>query len=160
MSYPNTFYEKRLAKASDPREAVWAADPEQWAAVKLESTTICTQYIHPGDRVLDAGCGIGELVECLPPNTDYYGIDYCGGFIQVARERYPDYRFAVCDLLDLSGFTDGSFDLVICRTVEGVLGEVWPGVLTELRRIGRRVLVFRARLLVGDTLETVKVFTE
>lgn len=158
MPYPPEFYEQRLAASRDPRSAVWDGTKEQWERVRQETEVICRRYVLPGNRVLDAGCGIGELVECLPADVDYTGIDYCCGFIEAARKRYPTRRFEVVDLLQLDAWEAGPFDLVICRTVEGVVGEgAWPGVMEALLRKAPRVLVFRAMLVEGETLKTVQI---
>jgi SAM-dependent methyltransferase len=144
---PN-FYECRLAEASDPRVAVWSGAEAFWEQAKQESAEICRQYLQPGMKVLDAGCGIGELVECLPPGIHYLGIDFCPGFVQKAKERYPDRAFEVCDLRDLSRFTDKEFDIVILRTMEGTIkrlsSQAWESVLRGLHRIGQQVLYFQA----------------
>jgi 2-polyprenyl-3-methyl-5-hydroxy-6-metoxy-1,4-benzoquinol methylase len=158
------FYQERLNKCkNDPQRAVWEGSQEDYARVKKESIEICREYVKPGMRVLDAGCGIGELTECLPGGIEYLGIDFCEGFVEVARKRYPNYKFEVCNLLDLSRFTDDSFHLAICRTVEGVVSgqepNAWDKIIAGLSRIAVILLIFRARQEVGDTLKTVEVLS-
>jgi len=165
------FYEERLRGTNDPRNAVWAADERDYERVAKESTEICLEYVKPRMDILDAGCGIGELTECLPQcwlqNMGHYGrqhtglylgIDFCDGFIKVAKKRYPNFSFAVWDLLDLDCFSDGQFNLAICRTVQGVAGDDWEQILRNLTRVARKVLVFRAMLKSGETLKTVEVY--
>ena len=68
--------------------------------------------IKAGDRVLDIGCGPGELLGRAPP-IDYCGIDISQSYIDEAVKRYgPRGRFlirsATSDVSDL-----GRFDLAI-----------------------------------------------
>lgn len=153
MPYDPDFYERRLAAANDPRKAVWDGTAAEWAKAKRETTDILATYLRSGMRVLDAGCGIGELVECLPPGIYYTGIDYCKGFVETARQRYPGRRFEVDNLLDLSSFAE-QFDVCVCRTVEGVIGDrAWPGIAANLLKLAPRVLVFRVADCMADTIQ-------
>lgn len=161
MTYDVQFYEDRLQNSkNDPQRAVWKATKSQYAAVKKESTEICAKYISPSTRILDAGCAIGELTECLPEKFGgYLGIDFCNGYIEVAKERYPKFDFLVCNLLHLTPFRKNQFDLAICRTIQGIITEqsVWRNIVNGLLRIATQVLVFRATLVRGDTLKSVEV---
>ncbi len=162
MKISAEFYQKRLdASPDNPQKAVWDGTQEQWDQVREESIEVCHKYIVPGDSVLDAGCGIGELVECLPQRIIYLGVDFCLGFIEVAKTRYPGYSFQVCNLLDLSEIASNSFDWAVCRTVEGVAKnqekDAWGKITKELLRIAGKLLVFRAMLEPRETLSTVEV---
>jgi cyclopropane fatty-acyl-phospholipid synthase-like methyltransferase len=161
MPHDASFYEDRLAKEKDPRMAVWDATEEDYARCKRETIEILKPHVKPGMWILDAGCGIGELLECLgelPFHVNYLGIDYCGGFIETARKRYRHGWFEQCDLLDLSKLELTSFDLVICRTVEGVVGsKAWGSVIKALLALAPKILVFRAMLADGEMANTVEV---
>ena len=97
----------------------------------------------------------------MPQEVDYLGVDFCLGFIEVAKTRYPGYNFWVCNLLDLSEFDINSFDWAICRTVEGVAKnqekDAWGKITKELLRIASKLLAFRAMLEPRETLSTVEV---
>jgi SAM-dependent methyltransferase len=45
---------------------------------------------QPGDRVLDIGCGPGDVVGYLPPGVGYVGFDESEPYIRAARERFGD----------------------------------------------------------------------
>ena len=64
-----------------------------------------------GGRVLDAGCGHGRYSELLQgAGFEYLGIDLSPKMIELARGGYPDAKFEVGDMYDLSRF--GTFDAI------------------------------------------------
>jgi SAM-dependent methyltransferase len=66
-----------------------------------------------GDRILDIGCGPGELVRYLPP-VDYCGFDYSEDYIAHARERFGDRaRFFHDDVAHFGRLGLGPFDVVV-----------------------------------------------
>ncbi len=99
------------------------------------------RLIRPGERVLDLGCGTGDLLAYL------IGAMGCSG---TGVERDPD---AVLDVIgrgvplieldldtELSEFGDDSFDeVVLSRTLQAVMKP--REVLLQMRRIGRRMIV-------------------
>ncbi len=40
-----------------------------------------------GDRILDIGCGPGDILDSPPP-VDYYGFDLNDAYIRFARRKY------------------------------------------------------------------------
>lgn len=62
---------------------------------------------EPGDRLLDFGCGTGELCELLLPDVDYVGYDWATGMVIRAGREHPGRRFQ-------SWQPTGVFDLVAC----------------------------------------------
>ena len=99
------------------------------------------QMVEPGARVLDIGCGDGELLAAMRPSVGV-GIDLSDSLIGEARRRFPDLRFVHgCgeDVYDLSD----TFDYVI---ISQTLGEVYD-VQTLLHAV-QRVCHARTRLLI------------
>ncbi len=43
--------------------------------------------LRPSDNLLDYGCGTGRLVEFVPPDVSYVGVDRSAGMIEKAKER-------------------------------------------------------------------------
>jgi SAM-dependent methyltransferase len=70
----------------------------------------------PGNRVLDVGCGPGNIARYLlakRPDIDLLGIDGAPNMVELARKNCPTARFHVGDARDLASFT-GPFDAVVC----------------------------------------------
>ena len=88
--------------------------------------------------LLEIGCGNGYgaflLHRRLP--RSYVGLDVMEEQVGIARQRYPEYQFLVQDATDLSGFPEGSKDVVI---IFGVLHHIprWRQVIDEVRRVLR-----------------------
>jgi len=71
-----------------------------------------------GTRVLDVGCGNGRLLKILAEqNIKYVGVDQSESLIKICQEKYPEYKFAVQDILNLGALADFDFDYVFCIAV-------------------------------------------
>ncbi|HEV7254286.1 MAG TPA: class I SAM-dependent methyltransferase [Mesorhizobium sp.] len=70
-----------------------------------------------GKSVLDLGCGIGRMARALAPDVGrVVGCDISEEMVRVARTRsadLPNAEFRRTSGLDLAGFGDASFDLVL-----------------------------------------------
>jgi SAM-dependent methyltransferase len=65
-------------------------------------------------RVLDVGCGLGDLYGYLQTQdipTTYTGYDLLPDMIERARQRYPQVRFEIRDVLQ--GLGEESFDYIL-----------------------------------------------
>ena len=91
----------------------------------------------PGQRVLDAGCGVGwgsELLR-LAGAESVVGVDLSEEALADARRRAPECEFVPGDLQKLP-FPDGGFDVVVCmEALEHT--EDTGGTLDELARVLR-----------------------
>ena len=63
--------------------------------------------------VLDVGCGLGSIIDFLPKDVEYHGIDMLEDIIDIARENHPNAKFEVADILDYK--TEEKYDSVICN---------------------------------------------
>jgi SAM-dependent methyltransferase len=103
--------------------------------------------VAPGQRVLEVGCGQGDLLAALEPAFGV-GVDFSKEMLGRARRRHPRLRFIQADVhaLDLTGET---FDAVV---VSDVVNDLWDVevVLRQLRRFmrphSRLILNFYSRL--------------
>jgi ubiquinone/menaquinone biosynthesis C-methylase UbiE len=101
-----------------------------------------------GKRILDAGCGNGNLLNCISEQKyqSAIGIDRSQQFLDAARANIPDdrVRFVCSDLLEPLPFENRSFDVVYSVFVLNELPAV-EGHIAELSRVldseGRLLLV-------------------
>jgi len=83
-------------------------------------------------RVLELGCGTGELLNELRPSYGV-GIDISPAIIKIAETRYPNLTFLTGDVNDLGFLSDDSFDYIILSDIVGYLEDV-QACLEGLRR--------------------------
>ncbi len=109
--------------------------------------------IRPGMKVLDIGCGTGELcIELAKAGCDVYGIDYSNQGIELAKKNKMQLsanlktrvNFSVMDAGDMK-FSDNFFDRIVCIDVfEHIHEEPLQRVIQEMTRVikpkGRIVL--------------------
>jgi arsenite methyltransferase len=95
--------------------------------------------IHPGERVLDIGCGTGRLAAVVAdgvgPQGRVIGIDPAPTRIDLAQ-RLGDARleFRVGHAEDLAAFEDESFEVVYMNSVLNSLSDR-PSAMAEVRRV-------------------------
>jgi demethylmenaquinone methyltransferase / 2-methoxy-6-polyprenyl-1,4-benzoquinol methylase len=90
--------------------------------------------VRPGDRVLDACCGTGDLaVAARAAGGEVTGVDFSERMLDRARRKAPELRWVAGDMLALP-FPDASFDAATVgfgvRNVEDL-----EAGLRELRRV-------------------------
>jgi demethylmenaquinone methyltransferase/2-methoxy-6-polyprenyl-1,4-benzoquinol methylase len=119
----------RIAPVYDAMNRVMTAGLDQrWRRITARSV------VHPGDRVLDAACGTGDLaIADRKAGGEVVGLDFAERMLQRARRKDPLVEWVRGDILRLE-FEDGSFDVVTVgfgiRNVEDLAAG-----LAELRRV-------------------------
>lgn len=69
-------------------------------------------------RVLDVGCGNGRLLEIIgKKKIIYLGVDNSQNIINIAKAKYPNYKFVLGNILELSQLPDINFNYVFCVAV-------------------------------------------
>jgi SAM-dependent methyltransferase len=113
-------------------EAIWPQEEAFFARYRLPD----------GARVLDVGCGTGEISARIArryPGAHVTGVDVLEGPLAIARTRYPDVaarlRFEPGDAFHLR-YPEASFDLAVCRHMLQAVPDA-EKVLAELRRVTR-----------------------
>jgi demethylmenaquinone methyltransferase / 2-methoxy-6-polyprenyl-1,4-benzoquinol methylase len=121
----------RIAPVYDAMNRVMTAGLDQrWRRITAEAV------VRPGDAVLDACCGTGDLaIACARAGGRVTGLDFSEAMLARARRKGPELDWVRGDLLALA-FADGSFDAATVgfgvRNVEDL-----NRALVELRRVLR-----------------------
>ncbi|MBA2529111.1 MAG: class I SAM-dependent methyltransferase [Euzebyales bacterium] len=106
---------------------------------------------RPGLRVLDIGCGPGDLIEYLP-GAAYTGTDLSEAYIESARRRFGDRgRYLAGRVDDLDADELGEFDVVIAKSL---LHHIDEDEALHLFSVAAGVLADGGRLVTLDAAYT------
>jgi ubiquinone/menaquinone biosynthesis C-methylase UbiE len=126
---PNQYAAKRILHWN--RVALATSRKMDWGRYYRESLRkIYQRVVPPGQRILEIGCGQGDLLASLAPKAGV-GIDFSAEMIRCAKERHPEMEFIqadACDLLLLE-----KFDVII---LSDLVNELWD-VQEVFQRIAR-----------------------
>ena len=110
---------------------------------------MATQYVkpRPGERILDVGCGYGDLSIHLP-DVEYVGVDLNERLIAFANRHYPrNGEFVLGNVNDLSVDTLGKFDAAVAI---GVLHHLADSDATSMLRDLSHMLVPSGRFVAAE----------
>jgi SAM-dependent methyltransferase len=82
--------------------------------------------IRPGVRVLELGCGNGDLLASLAP-SEGVGVDFSPAVIAIARERHPNHQFILGDIEDaatIRALGSRPFDVILLSDTIGSLEDI------------------------------------
>lgn len=117
---------------SEHWEQVWQNSSSSWGAYYHRWLQRVYGFVVPkGARVLELGCGSGDLLGSLQP-VHGVGIDFAPSAIAKARSKYPDLHFVVKDAEAL-GLVEEPFDFIVLSDVVNDLWDVQT-TLAGLRR--------------------------
>jgi SAM-dependent methyltransferase len=102
---------------------------------------IYTQTIAPGQRVLELGCGRGDLLAALKPSFGV-GIDFSHEMVTAARSRHPHLHFVEADVHTMP--IDATFDVIV---LADLINDLWD-VQTVLERL-RPLCTPRTRIVMN-----------
>lgn len=116
----------------------------QAEAIWPQEKPLFERYPLPaGARVLDAGCGTGEISQRLGqmfPHARVLGVDIIDGHLEMARARCAELgdrvRFENRSIFNL-GLPDAEFDLLVCRHVLQAIPHA-DRAIAELVRVTKR----------------------
>ncbi len=96
---------------------------ERNAYYHSEVLRLAKQVIPPGARVLQLGCGNGDLLAALKPGFGV-GIDVSGGMVREANARWEGHglAFVQADAQELP--FSGTFDYIVCSDILGYLEDI------------------------------------
>jgi SAM-dependent methyltransferase len=112
---------RSLADASAPERRKWLA---RGAFFHDEDLLYLKFLIPEGARVLELGCGTGDLLAALKPSFGV-GVDFGAGMIEEARKAHPDLTFLVGDIEDPAFVRSlpGAFDVIVVVDTLGALDD-------------------------------------
>lgn len=159
------FWQRRFVDyMGDPRRVLWTGTDAQWDQMEQDHKEILAKEIKPDDKLLDAGCGYGRLLDLLPSSFrgGYTGVDISPKMIAEAKRLHPGHDFRVCDLSNLPVFTwtrryvDGRphdapiFDVAVCIMLRHMLTAhvspaYWDIVEGQLKQVAKRLLILEPR---------------
>jgi ubiquinone/menaquinone biosynthesis C-methylase UbiE len=122
--------EQRRASAqyTDERRRYWdefAASLDRWERIReYYQRTLASIYgflIPPGMRVLELGCGPGDLLSALRPSRGV-GIDFSERMVDRARSRHPEIEFLQADVQEF--VPHEKFDFIILSDLANDLWDV------------------------------------
>ncbi|MEO8051988.1 MAG: glycosyltransferase [Acidobacteriota bacterium] len=125
---PETEKSVKFAAYTDERRRYWtdfARTLPRWeksrAGYQQRLVEIYSFLIPAGMRVLEVGCGRGDLLAALKPSYGV-GVDFCPAMLDLGRERHPDLSFVEQDAhsLDLGE----TFDYIICTDLVNDLWDI------------------------------------
>jgi ubiquinone/menaquinone biosynthesis C-methylase UbiE len=100
----------------------------------------------PGDRILDLGCGPGDMVEFLP-DVQYVGVDLNPGYIEAAQRRFGDRGEFRCADAREADFPARSFEIV---SVVALLHHLDDEGVRSVFRLASRVLTESGHMVTLD----------
>lgn len=92
---------------------------------------IYSHLVSPDQKVLEIGCGTGELLASLKPSVGV-GVDLSGEMVKRATQKYPDLRFIQTDVHELE--INDTFDIIILSDLVNDLWDV-QDVFEGLRKV-------------------------
>ena len=122
----------RIAPVYDVMNRVMTAGLDQrWRRATVR------EAVRPGDRVLDACCGTGDLAVAArrAGAGNVVGVDFSERMLERARRKAPEIEWLRADVLELP-FEDASFDSVVVGFGVRNVEDLGAG-LKELRRVLR-----------------------
>lgn len=120
------------------------------AGARRAKTMLAANFwkVEPGERLIDVGCGTGDIADYIHAGVDLIGFDVSEKYIETARKRYGARgRFLVggaADVYDEIG--RGTADIVTCNGVlhhldEDRIAEVFEFAVKVLEPDGRMICV-------------------
>jgi ubiquinone/menaquinone biosynthesis C-methylase UbiE len=115
-----------LQTYNQQRSAHWDAVAQQTDSFKglggyyhQRLTEIMQHLVAPGQRVLEIGCGQGDLLAAVKPSYGV-GVDFSAPMIERAKARHPDLKFIQADAHELN--LGETFDVIM---LSDLVNDVW-----------------------------------
>ena len=114
---------------------------DRYAYYSKELQRLVKTMVLGGARVLEIGCGLGDLLAAVEPREGI-GLDISPRMVEIAKKRHPSLDFRVCDV-ERDPLPEGPFDVIILSDVVGHLDDIQRGLerLNGLLAPGGRLIV-------------------
>lgn len=131
--------------------ADWLKQRDSWGEYYHRGLETTYRHIIPkGARIIEIGCGRGDLLGALSPAYGL-GVDLSSKMVKAAQQRHPNLNFRSADAHDLSEIVarEGTFDFVL---LSDLVNDIWDvqRVLEQAHSLcgisGRVVLNFYSHL--------------
>jgi len=118
--------------------AAWVRRNRAYAEELLR---LVATMVLPGSRVLEVGCGLGDLLAGLS-GSEAIGLDISPRMIEIARDRHPGLDLRVADV-ERGELPAGPFDAIVLSDVIGHLDDIQRALerLRPLLAPGGRMIV-------------------
>ncbi len=145
---PESDFERRERARVGRRVAAYDALADQRAELDRHRDYYARQLqqlvgtlVMPGQRVLDVGCGLGDLLASLSPSRGV-GLDVSPRMVALAKERHPSLELHAVDV-ERDPLPEGPFDVILLSDVLGHLDDIERALerLHPLIAPGGRVVV-------------------
>jgi ubiquinone/menaquinone biosynthesis C-methylase UbiE len=134
-----------LGRVRDYYEELWERLPDDLEPPDLAlRRSFALSEISSGDRVLDLGCGAGDLTgDLAPPAADVVGVDVAEAALRRARARHPGITFLRAEVDGELPLEDNAFDVVwSSEVIEHVADTArWLSEVRRVLRPGGRLLL-------------------
>src|SRR5436305_1948881 len=133
---------RRQSDEIAPQRKLW----RERAAFFHREDVLYLKFLNPaGLRVLELGCGTGDMLAALEPSVGV-GVDFSEGMIAEARKAHPHLDFRVGDIEDPAVIRSlpGPFDVIVIVDTLGAL-EDCQSLLESLHHLCER----HTRVIVG-----------
>lgn len=92
---------------------------------------LLTHLIPPGIKVIELGCGTGELLHSVAPSVGV-GVDCDPDMVELAKKKFPEMEFRCDDVENLK--EQSKYNYIILSDLLGEVGDVWQS-FHELHKI-------------------------
>jgi demethylmenaquinone methyltransferase/2-methoxy-6-polyprenyl-1,4-benzoquinol methylase len=117
------------------------------------------EHIHPGNHVLDLGCGTGTLAQmCIERGAVVTGVDANSGMLAVAKKNSPSANFLHISLGNLDEhLEDESFDIILSTLA---FSELTRAERIHVLKQIKRMLKNGGKVLIGDEIIPEKILAK
>ncbi|MFH1510024.1 MAG: class I SAM-dependent methyltransferase [Candidatus Nealsonbacteria bacterium] len=130
-------YAKKILEETKENYNIISQDFSRTRNKFWEEMGFISKYVNDNEKVLDLGCGNGRLYELFQEKTiDYYGVDFSEKLIEIAKKRYPQFKFQVADALNLpfpADYFDKVFSIAVLHHIPSK--ELRLKFLQEIKRV-------------------------